>query len=151
MSNDRSPKNGGDSDPLLKSKKAKRKEGEMPKPKNIPSLKMPKIKTESVGGIYQDPIPKSKRSKGKILIPGGGSSIVPLAAGKGKIDFVKKDINWKSPKVIFFIVFGGSLYLGGIVVTFLQGMRDVTALLIGIALFVTFVVLAVRWLDKAEF
>lgn len=151
MSNYHPPKNGGDSDPLIKSKKNKRKEGEMPKAKNIPSLKMPKIKRESVGGIYQDPIPKTKRSKGKILIPGGSSDIVPLAAGKGKIDFVKKDLNWKSPKVIFFIVFGGSLYLGGIVVTFLQGMTDVTALLIGIALFVTCVALAVRWLDKAEF
>lgn len=145
---DRDPKrNTENSDPLIKSKK---REDKRAGNNNIPSLKMPKIKQESVGGVYRDPLPKTRRSKGKISIPAGGSLILPIAAGKGKIDFVKKNINWRSPQVIIFILLGSGLYLGGIVVTFLLGMKDVTALLIGIALFITFIVMLTRWFDKAE-
>lgn len=149
MSDRYSKRNSGDPDPLIKSNK--RRESKIAKNNNIPSLKIPKIKQESVGGVYRDPLPKTRRSKGKISIPGGGGLILPLAAGKGKIDFVKKNINWNSPQVIIFILLGTSLYLGGIVVTFLLGMKDVTFVLIGIALFITFIVMLTRWFDKAEF
>ena len=85
-------------------------------------------------------------------------NLFPGPSGRGRIflnqeDFKdhRKDVQWTRPTVIFYAICIGVPYLAAVIAAVLAGMKNIAAILIGLAVFVGLIVVLVRWLEEASF
>ncbi len=63
----------------------------------------------------------------------------------------RKDVQWTRPTVTFYAICIGVPYLTAVIAAVLAGMKNIAAILVGLAVFVGLLVVLLRWLEEASF
>ena len=73
---------------------------------------------------------------------------VPKGLGRGKIETNWKDINWTPTKLVIVIAVLGIPYLVAIIISFMVGNNLIGGTLVGLAIFVGLMFLALRFIEQ---
>ncbi len=110
----------------------------MTKPKRnhkeeFPDLKFPKFSSSSRKSIGRESDPLANSGKG----------------GRGGISTDWEDVNWTPTKIVVVSISLAFPYLILMLVTYVLGMKIITAILLGIIILMILLFVFVRWIDKA--
>ena len=94
-----------------------------------------------------DPNKKIKKGKSRPI-----NRKFPTHGGKGGTVYTNlPNINWTAKKLVLATALLGIPYVGAILACFIAGIQLIAYLLIGLAIFVGFIVLAIRFIDQQDF